>query len=153
MTLTYSIDHALTTTESVNVEVADKANMVLQSNSTDPKTGEVAATYVISNGDNSFPATVVYRSGTQVRGSGQIRRMSVTFNTWGVKSDSVSGTDTRKPIAATISLNVPADITIETADADDLVGNLFSFLYLSVTGGARDTTWLAKLLFGIPQVK
>lgn len=153
MAITYSIDHALTTTESVNVEVADKANMVLQSTTTDPKTGESVSTYVLSNGDNSFPATIIYRTGVQTRASGSIRRSLMTFNTWATRSDSVSGLDTKKPFSGTISMNMPADITIETADADDFIGNLFSYLYLSVTGGARDTTWLAKLLFGIPQVK
>lgn len=153
MTLTYSIDHALTTTESVSVEVADKANLVLQSTTTDPKTGDVASVYVISNGDNSYPATVTYRVGLQKRSTGTIRRISVTFDTWATCSDSVSGTDTKKPISATVSFNVPADMTVETADMDDLLGNLVSYLYLSVAGGVRDTTWLAKLLFGIPQVK
>lgn len=153
MTLTYSIDHAQTNVESVNIEVPEKTSMVLQGTSTDPKTGEIVSTYVISTGDNAFPATVVYRGSLQNRATGQIRRLSVTFNSWAVKSDSVAGVDTRKPISGTISFNVPADITIETADMDDFIGNLFSFLYLSVSAGARDTTWIAKLLYGVPQVK
>lgn len=153
MTITYAIDHALTSVEDVSVEVCDKANMVLQYTSTDPKTSEVTSSYVISNGDNSYPATVVYRSSIQNRSTGPIRRFSMTFNTWAARADSVSGIETRKPITGTISVNMPADMTIETADMDDFVGNLFSFLYLSVTTKVRDTTWLGKLLFGIPQVK
>jgi len=153
MTMSYSIDHALTSVEDVSVEVADKANMVLQSTDTDQKTGEIVSTYVISNGESNFPATVVYRVVDQNRSSGAIRRVSMTFNTWATKSDSVSGIDTKKAISGTISLNVPTDITVELSDVDDLIGNLFSFLYLSVTTKVRDTTWLGKLLFGIPQVK
>jgi len=153
MSLTYSIDHALTSVEDVSVEVADKANMVFQGNKTDPKTGEISASYVVSNGDNSYPATVTYRSVVQNRASGPVRRISMTFDTWATRSDSVSGLDTKKSLSGTISVNMPADITVETADMDDFIGNLFSYLYLSVTTKVRDTTWLGKLLFGIPQVK
>lgn len=153
MAITYSLDHVATTVEDVSVEVADKTNMVLQSTSTDPKTGEIVSTYVLSTGDNSYPAYVTYRIALQKRATGMIRRMSMTFDTWAVMSDSVSGLDTRKPFSGTVSINAPADMTIETADGDDFIGNLFSFLYASVTTKVRDTAWLGKLLFGIPQVK
>lgn len=153
MAITYSLDHVLTAVEDVSVEVADKANMVLQSTSTDPKTGDVVSKYVISNGDNSFPAYVTYRNAVQKRTAGVIRRVSMTFDTWATMSDSVTGLDTKKPFSGTVSFNMPADMTVETADLDDFIGNLFSFLYLSVTTKVRDTTWLGKLLFGIPQVK
>lgn len=153
MAITYSLDHVSTTTESVNVEVADKVNMTLQSTDTDPKTGECVSTYVLAAGDNAYKAFVTYRSSLQKRASGLLRRLSLTFDTWAVASDDVSGTDTRKPISGTVSFLVPSDMTIEVADADALMGNLMSFLYLSVTAGDRDTTWLAKLLFGVPQVK
>jgi len=152
MAITYSIDHLETTTESVDVEVAAKSEMVLQSTVTDPKTGAIVSTYVLASGDNSYPATIVYRSEIQSRPSGTIRRISVTFNTWSVRSDSVTGIDVRKPISGTISFNTAADMTIEVADFDSMVGNLFSFLYSAVTAGARDTDWLADLLYGIPQV-
>lgn len=153
MTITYSIDHISTSVEDVSVEVADKANMVLQSTTTDPKTGDVVSTYVLSTGDNSYPATVTYRNSVQKRTTGPIRRISITFDTWAVKSDSVTGEVVRKPFSGTISINAPADLTIETADADNFLGNLYGFTYLSVTSKVRDTTWLGKLLFGIPQVK
>lgn len=153
MTISFSIDHTAGSTESVAVEVAEKTNMVLQSTSTDPKTGEVVTTYVLSSGDNSYPADVIYRASLQKRSTGMIRRVSCTFDTWATKSDSVSGIDTKKPFSGTISVNMPADVTIEVADADKFLGSLFSFLFDHVDAGVRDTTWLAKLLFGIPQVK
>jgi hypothetical protein len=43
-------------------------------------------------------------------------------------------------------------MTVEVADADDLLGNLFSFAYLSVTTKVRNTAWLQDMLYGIPQV-
>jgi hypothetical protein len=153
MTLTYSIDHAPTTTEAVNVEVAEKSGMTLVGTTTDPKTGEVVSTYVLATGDNSFPANVVYRAALQARSTGNIRRISMTFSTWARKSDSVSGTDTVKPLTGTISFNIPADFTVEVADLNNVLGSLMSYMYLSVTASVRDTTWLQKLLYGIPQVK
>lgn len=152
MTITYSIDHLSTTVEDVSVEVAAKSEMTLQSTDVDPKTGEVVSTYVLASGDNSYPATVTFRSSVQNRSSGAIRRMSMTFSTWATASDSVTATDTKKPLVATFAMNVPADMTVEVADLDDLIGNCFSFLYASVTTKVRSTSWLQKLLYGIPQV-
>lgn len=153
MTITYSLDHVATSVEDVSVEVAAKSEMTLQSTSTDPKTGEVVSVYVLASGDNSFPATLTYRNSLQNRNTGAIRRISMTFSTWATAADSVSGVDTKKPFSGTVSFNIPADMTVEIADMDDFIGNLFSFLYLSVTTKVRDTTWLQKLLYGVPQVK
>jgi len=152
MTITYSIDHLETTTESVDVEVSAKSEMVLQSTSTDPKTGAITSTYVLASGDNSYPSTVTFRNEIQSRNGGAVKRVSITFSTWAVSSNSVSGIDTRKPVSGTISFNLPGDMTIEVSDFDVLLGNLFSFAYSAVTSGARDTGWIADLLYGVPQV-
>jgi hypothetical protein len=154
MTITYSLDHVSTSVEDVSVEVADKSNMTLQFSGPDPKNpAAYLAVYVIANGDNAFPSTVSYRVENQGRASGAIRRITCTFSTWATKSDDVTGEVVKKPLVASSAFNIPADMTIEVADMDGLIGNLFSFLYLSVTTKVRDTTWLAKLLYGIPQVK
>jgi hypothetical protein len=76
----------------------------------------------------------------------------MTFSTWAVKADSVTGIEVRAPLNVTIGINVPADMTIEVADLDDLIGNAFSFLYASVTAKVRSTAWLQKLLYGATQV-
>jgi hypothetical protein len=153
MSITYSLDHISTSVEDVSVEVAAKSEMTLAGTSTDPKTGEVSSEYALASGDNSYPAYVTFRSVLQKRSTGDVRRLSMTFSTWAVASNSVSGIDTRKPFSGTVSFLIPADMTIEVADMDDFIGNLFSFLYLSVTTKVRDTTWLQKLLYGVPQVK
>jgi len=152
MTITYSVDHLPSSTESVTVEVAPKSELTLQSSDTDPKTGEVTATYVLSSGDIRFPAYVVYRVTPQNRASGSVLRISMTFSTWAVMSDSVSGIDTRKPITSTISMILPADISVSTANVDKLLGEIFSLMYSSVSSGTRTTTWLQKLLYGAPAV-
>jgi len=153
MTISYAIDHLSTSVEDVSVEVAAKSEMTLQSTTTDPKTGEVTSTYVLASGDNGFPAFVTYRASVQNRASGSVRRLSMTLSTWATKSDSVSGTDEKKNLSIGVTITVPSDMTIEVSDVDDLIGNAFSFLYLSVTAKVRDTSWLQKLLYGIPQVK
>lgn len=152
MTHTYSMDHVIATTESVNVEVAEKSAMTRIATDIDQKTGAVTSTYRLASGDAAYPATVSYRVEDQLRSGAKIRRISVTLNTWAADENSVDGTTTRKPLSGTVSLNVPADITTELADADDLIGNLFSYLYLSVAAGVRSTAWLQKLLFGVPEV-
>lgn len=152
MTVTYSLDHVIATTESVNVEVAEKSAFALQRTVIDPKNGETSTSYILSSGDTSYPAVATYRSSIDERKTGAIRRISVTLATWARSVDSVSGEDKAVPILGTISLNVPQAMQVELADFDDLVGNLFSLLYPSVSAGVRSTTFLSKLLFGISQV-
>jgi hypothetical protein len=152
MTITYDIEHVIATTEFVNVEVAEKSAMSLVSSTTDPKTGEVMSVYALTTGDPSRPATVTYRSSHQERKTGNIHRISVTLDTYAVKTDSVTGIVQYAPISATLSVNAPDVFQIETADLDDLVGNMLSLLYPSVSAGVRSTAWLAKLNFGVTQV-
>lgn len=152
MTITYSIDHAIGTTESVNVEQAAKSELTLIRTQVDPKTGDVTSQYVLSSGDSSYPATVTYRSQLNDRNGGGTRRISCTLSTWATADDSVSGNVKKSAISATFSVNVPQDVQVELADIDDLVGNCFSFLYPSVSAGARSTAYLSKLLFGVSQV-
>jgi hypothetical protein len=126
--------------------------MTLVSSDVDPKTGDVISTYVLASGDSLYPATVSYRISNQSRGGAPIRRVLMTFSTWAVDANSTDGIDTRKPIVGSIAMNLPADITLELADMDDFIGNLFSFLYASQSSGARSTAYLQKLLYGVPQV-
>jgi hypothetical protein len=152
MSLSYSIDHVVISTESVNVEVAAKSEMTLVSTDVDPKSGDVVSTYVLASGDVAYPATVVYRIASQSRASGPIRRVSLTLNTWATETDSVTGGIVRKAINSTISLNIPADLTVELADIMQMIGNTFSFVYPSVSAGVRSTGYLQRLLYGSPQV-
>jgi hypothetical protein len=153
MSLTYSIDHISTSVEDVSVEVSEKSVMISPSTSTDPKTGVTKSVYTLGSGDNAYPSTVTYRNVIKNTAGGPRREFSITFDTWAVVSNSVSGVDTRKPISGTVAFTAPADYTVEVADLDDMLGNLFSFCYLSVTAKVRDTTWLAALLLGATEVK
>lgn len=153
MTCSFDIEHLGTSTEDVTVEVAPKSEMVLKEGSVrDPKTGELSTTYILSSGDNAYPARVTYRSSTEVRGGGSVRKASMTFYTWATKTDSVTGDVERKSVTASISFILPADMTIDVADFDKLIGTLFSFLYQQVNTKVRTTTWLGKLLYGATQV-
>lgn len=152
MTITYALDHVPTSTESVNVEVAPKSEMALIKTYVDPKTDELVSEYRIASGDEVYPASVVFRYGVQSRKTGDVRRISMTFYTWATKTDSVTGEVAHEPISSSVQFLLPAQMTVEVADLDDLVGNTFSFLYLSVTTGARSTAWLQALLYGRTQL-
>jgi len=153
MSLSYTIDHAVASVEDVSVEVAAKSEMTKLGTSTDPKTGEQETKYALNSGDNSYQAFVIYRNLVQKRAVGAVRKFSITFMTWATALDSVSGLETKRPISVSTTYTVPGDMTIEIADLDDLLGNAFSFQFLSVTAKVRDTTWLATLLRGGTEVK
>jgi hypothetical protein len=152
MALSYAVDHANASTESVNVEVAAKSELTLVSTDVDPKTGAVTSTYLLASGDANFPSYVTYRAEQQTRGGKSVRRVSMTFSTWATETDSVTGVVRHEPLNGTYSFVVPMAYTVELADMDDFIGNCFSFLYASVSAGARSTTYLQKLLYGAPQV-
>lgn len=152
MSLSYTIDHVVTTTEAVNIEVAAKSELTLISTDVDAKSGDVVSTYILASGDAQFPAYVSYRISAQSRGGSPVRRIQVSFNTWASETDSVTGIIVRKPVSGSIALTVPADLTLELADVMQLAGNLFSFLYPSVSSSVRSTAYLSKLLYGAPQV-
>jgi len=151
MSITYTLDHINASTESVNVEVAAKSEMTLVSTDTDPKSGDTISTYRLASGDVAYPGTVTYRVQAQGSNGNPTRRVVMTLSTWATSDDGL-GLVVKKPLTGSISFVFPADMTIELADLDDFIGNLFSFLYASVTAGARSTAYLQKLLFGAPQV-
>jgi hypothetical protein len=80
-----------------------------------------------------------------------VRRISVQFDTWAVDDDGAELV-IRKPITAEFVAIVPADLTVELADWNVMIGNLVSFLYPSVSAGTRSTAYMQKLLYGLPQV-
>ncbi|DAD50090.1 TPA_asm: coat protein [ssRNA phage Zoerhiza.1_23] len=152
MSISYSLDHITTSVEDVSVEVAAKSEMVSQGPRI-AKNGDRFHDYVLASGDNAYPAIVSYGSNVQQRTTGPIRRVTMALSTWASATDSVSGLVTKKPILGQVVIELPADMTIEVADADDLIGNMFSYMYLSVTTKVRDTSWLLDLLYGSGEVK
>lgn len=152
MTITYALDHVASTTESVNVEVAPKSELALVRTYTDKTSDEVVSEYRIASGDELYPSTVAFRYGLQTRKGSEARRISMTFYTWATKTDSVTGEVSHEPISSTIQLLLPGRMTIEVGDLDDLLGNTLSFMYPSVSSGARSTVYLQALLFGRTQV-
>lgn len=139
-------------TESVTVEVADKSSLVLVSSDIDPKTGRATAIYSLSGSDPGRPITLTVNSdplGPDVKS----RYCSITFRTWVKQSSDVTDVTTYWPIQASMSLVVAGDAPLVLSDLNSLMATVFSYSYLSVTAGTRDTTWLAKLLAGSPQIK
>jgi hypothetical protein len=150
MSHTFSIDHTPSTTEAVNVEVAPKTEFTILPPS--KQIGDYATAYQLASGDNAYPSIVTYRSEIITSGGKPVRRISVTFQSWAVDANSVSGEDHREMITSTQTLYVPASFTVELADLDDFLGNAFSFWYPSVSSGARNTGWLQSLLYGTTEV-
>jgi len=149
MSLSYTIDHVATSVEDVSIEVAAKSELTRRGDAKVGANGTIETQYSLASGDNSYPAFVTYTSQIQKRSAGLVRRLGITFQTWAVETDSVSGLDRRVPISAQMSFLVPADMTVEVADLNSLMGNLFSFAYSGVSTKLRNTGWLQKLLFGV----
>lgn len=139
-------------TESVTVQVADKTNLVLISSDIDPKTGRASAIYSLSGADSGYPITLTVN--VDPLGPGVKKRYcSFSFDGWIKQSSDVTDVTTRWPIKSSISFVVPGDAPLLLADLVKLLGATFSYTYLSVSSGTRETTWLAKILAGSPQVK
>lgn len=139
-------------TESVTLEVADKTNLVLVSSDIDPKTGRATAIYSISGADPGRPVTLTVNSdplGPTVKS----RYCSITLRTWVKQSSDVTDVTTYWPIQAGMSFVVTGDAPLVLSDLVSLLGTAFSYTYLSVSAGVRETTWAAKLLAGSPQIK
>lgn len=153
MTITRSITSVTSlSTESVTVQAADKTNLILISSDIDQKTGRATAIYSLSGADAGYPVTLTVNSdpaGPNVKS----RYCSITLRTWVKESSDVTDVVTRWPIQASMSFVVPGDAPLAVADLIALMGAAFSYTYLSVSSGTRETTWAAKLLAGSPQLK
>jgi hypothetical protein len=155
MSMSYTIDHAVlrsVTNQSVLMAISAKSELALQLLTDDPKTGEISASYILTSGDPAFPAVVTFRCSPQKRKGKAVKRLSVTFDTWAVQTDSVSGIVTREEVSSSVTAIVPAVFTVEVDDVVDLIENCFSFLYPSVAAGVIDTSYVGKLLYGVPRV-
>jgi hypothetical protein len=153
MTITVSLPGVTgASTESVTTPVADKTNLILVSSDQSDKTGRVVAVYTLSGADPGYPITLVVQADPILRGQKE-RLVSFTFNGWIKRASSVTDITEYWPLKASFNVVFPAEAPLVTADLDALMGVVYSYTYLSVSSGTRNTTWLAKLLAGSPQVK
>lgn len=153
MTVTTSISSVSSlSTESVTVQVADKTDLVLISSDIDPKTGRATAIYTLSGADAGYPITLTVNADPIGAGM-KSRYCSITLRTWIVQSSDVTDITNRWPVQGSMSFVVAGDAPLVLADLVKLFGATFSYTYLSVSAGTRETTWAAKLLAGSPQIK
>lgn len=136
-------------TESVTVQVADKTSPTLISADIDPKTQRATAIYALTSDYPGYPITLTVNSDPP---GAKSRYCSVTLRTWIVQSSDVTDESEYWPIQASTSFVVPGDAPLLVADLVKLMGVAFSYTYLSVAAGVRETTWLATILKGSPQV-
>jgi hypothetical protein len=139
-------------TESVTVEVANKTSLVLISSDIDPKTGRATAIYSLSGNDPGFPITLTVNSDPQGPGV-KNRYCSITFRTWVTQYSDVTDVTNSWPVQASMSFVIAGDAPLSVAMLEELLGVAYSYSYLSVAAGVRDTTWVSKLLSGSPQLK
>jgi len=139
-------------TESVTTLVADKTNLVLVSSDIDLKTNRATAIYTISGAEAGHPITLTVNSDPTGPGI-KSRYCSISFRSWIKRSSDVTDISEYWPVQASISFVVAGDAPLSLAMLQDLIDVAFSYSYLSVSSGTRNTTWLAKLLAGAPQVK
>jgi hypothetical protein len=152
MTITYNIDHVnLTDPATMLLPRVDRTLMALLS--TESNAGkELVSKYVLADGDPAYPAEITYRVAEQKRGSELTKRISITLSSWASKVDSVTGIEDRKPIVATISVNVPVEFTVEPGDIVGFMGSLYSLTMPNESPTYVPAEYWNKLMFGITQV-
>jgi len=139
-------------TESVTLPAADKTDLVYESVSVDSKTGRITAIYTLSGADTGYPSTVTVNvdpPGPDVKS----RYCSITFRTWTKTTSSLVDTIDRRAVQASVSFVIDGSAPLVLSDLMALLGTAFSYTYLSVSSGTRDTTWMAKILAGSPIIK
>jgi hypothetical protein len=139
-------------TESVTILVADKTNLVLVSSDINPTTKRATAIYAISDADPGYPVTLTVVSDPLGPGTKE-RYASLALRTWITRTSDVTDITEHWPIQTNISFVVSGDAPLSLAMLEDLFEAIYSYTYLSVAAGVKDTTWLAKLLVGAPQIK
>lgn len=153
MTITTEISKVTDlSTESVTVNVADKTDMILVASDFNQNTNKSTAIYTLSGADPGYPIAISVNCDAPNQGS-KNRYGSFSLKTWVKQSSDVTDITTRWPISAGMWYSVAGDAPLALADLDELFAAMYSYTYLSVAAGVRNTTWLAKLLAGSPQVK
>lgn len=149
MTITTSILRTGGTSSSVNVYKLDDATFS-QVDTEDVKGGK-RTVMKIASGDAAHETTIVAQ---QKQGNDKLTRaVLLAMNTWAEQTDDVTNVTTYRPISAVITLNVPIDIEVNSAQLIVLLENVFSLAYDSVAAGVPDATRIYKLaLFGLTDV-
>lgn len=81
------------------------------------------------------------------------RTALLAVNTFAEEADDVANTTKFRPISAVLTLNVPTDIQVNSAQLVVLLENVFSLAYGSVDTGVPDATRIYQLaLFGLTEV-
>jgi hypothetical protein len=118
----------------------------------DPKAGSNLSNYVNATGDPTYPMLIAVRTNAPATKTGVgERRSSITLTSFARATDSAhyaSPDPLVLPISCVVALNTP-NMGLEAGDVSDLLGNLYSLLFTTLTAKVPDTAFISKLLFGI----
>lgn len=145
MATTYSIDIVGGTATDVAVKRQTIANWSLIGTTVDKEKRNASSTWVntLSDPDNRATLTV----------NVSIDNAGVKHAVWSFRSvvrEQVDGVETRqKPITLSFAAHIPFG---EAADVMDMILNLFSFTFDTVTSKVPDSANISKVLFGISDI-
>jgi hypothetical protein len=137
-------------TESVTIKATDKTDFVLVSSDIDVKTKRSTAIYTLTGADPGYPVTLTVNCEPPL--SGRNRYCSFSLKTWIKQSSSVTDEVKYRPLQGNIAFVIDGDSPITAVMLDDLLSTVYSLTAKMVTTGVRDTSELAKLLAGSPQI-
>lgn len=109
------------------------------------------STYTIASGDQSTPTTVVVQCKKDPKGNGGRGVISTTFafNTFVQRFDD-SVLVYSEPVSAVLAVNLPANVPMVASTIVDMLENLYSLWYTTITTKEPDTDRISKtMLFGV----
>jgi len=153
MTTTNSIDRVGGTATDISVKKMAEADLKqVRTEALSPSGART--TYTMATGDDRYPTTVVVQAKPDYNGNkGKgVRSCLMAINTF-ARTETDGVIDVIEPLSAVLSFSIPMNVAIDVADLHDLLENLFSLGYETVTTKEGDDIRLAALLqFGITEV-
>jgi len=153
MTTTNSLDRIGGTATDVSVLKLTEADLLHVQTDALPN-GGAKSIYTMNSGDPRYPTTVVAQVKPDPRGNAGkgVRSCLLALNTW-ARTETDGIVDIISPISAVLSFSIPMDVAIDIADLHDMVEDLFSLTYSTITSKEGDTSRISSLLlFGISEV-
>jgi len=111
-------------------------------------------TYTLSSGDSRYPTTIVVQVKPDNSGNGGkgVRNCLLALNTF-ARTETDGLIDQIDPISVVLSASIPMNAALDAADLHDILEDLFSLTYSTVTTKEGDNDRItAWLLFGLTRL-
>lgn len=154
MTTTNTIDRVGGTASDISILKIDEA--IVEELATEVLKTPVGArtTFNVNSGDPRYPTSIVaqVKPDPKGNGGGGIRNCLLAINTF-ARTETDGVIDKIRPISVVLSASIPMDAAVDVADLHDLLENLFSLTYTTVTTKEGDDNRLSNwLLFGSTRI-